>query len=73
MLSAGQSAGNILPTSSPFVSAKRKRKRISPLAATVEVKLQSRNEQLPHWPKEASSCLPGLERSIKGKEGKLRY
>jgi hypothetical protein len=61
MLSAGQSAGNVLPTTSPFVSAKRKRKRISPLAATVEVKLRNRNEQLPPWPNEASSCLPGLE------------
>jgi hypothetical protein len=43
------------------VSAKRRRKRISPLPATVEVKLRNRNEQLPHWPNEAFSCLPGLE------------
>jgi len=61
MLSAGQSAGDALPTTSPFVSAKRKLKRISPLTETVEVKLWKRNEQLPHWPKEASSCLHGIE------------
>ncbi len=39
MLSAGQSGGDTLPTTSPFVSAKRKLKRISPLTETVEVKL----------------------------------
>ncbi len=61
MLSAGQSAGNILHPSSPFVSAKRKRKGISQLPATVEVKRWERNEQLPHWPKEVSPCLSGLE------------
>jgi len=54
MLSPGQSAGNVLPTTSPFVSPKRKRKRISPPAATGEVKLRNRNEQLPPWPNEVS-------------------
>ena len=47
MLSAGQSAGNILHPSSPFVSAKRARKGISQLAVTVEVKRWDRNEQVP--------------------------
>jgi len=61
MLSAGQSAGNILRPSSPFVSDRRERKGISQLAATVEVKRWNRNEQLPHWPNEVSSCLSGLE------------
>ena len=44
MLSAGQSAGNILHPSSPFVSAKRERKGGSQLAATVEVKRRNRKE-----------------------------
>ena len=65
MLSAGQSAGNILHPSSPFVSAKRERKGISQLAATVEVKRWNRNEQLPHWPNEVSSCLFRLENTVK--------
>ncbi len=39
MLDAGQSAGDALSTTSPFVSTKRKLKRISPLTKTVEVKL----------------------------------
>ena|GEM_PF-5415277 len=45
MLSAGQSAGNILQSSSPFVSDRRERKGISQLAATVEVKRWNKNEQ----------------------------
>ena len=61
MLSTGLAAGNVLPTTFPVVTAKRRRKKISPLSATVEVKLRNRNEQLPHWPNEAFSCLPGLE------------
>jgi len=47
MLSAGQSAGNILQPSSSFVSAKRARKGILQLAGTVEVKRWNRKEQLP--------------------------
>jgi len=62
MLSAGQSAGSILQPSSPFVSAKRARKGIPQLAAMVEVERWKRNEQLPHWPNEVSSCLSGLEK-----------
>jgi len=64
MLSAGQSAGNILHPSSPFVSAKRERKGGSQLAATVEVKRRNRNVQLPHWPNEVSSCLLKLENTV---------
>jgi hypothetical protein len=66
MLSAGQSAGNILPTTSLFIFAKRKLKRIFPLTATAEVKLRNRNEPLPHWPNEAFSCLHGLENKSGG-------
>ena len=47
MLSAGQTAGNILHPSSPFVSAKRALKGISQLAVTVEVKRWDKNEPLP--------------------------
>jgi hypothetical protein len=47
MLSAGQSAGNTLHASSPFVSAKRARQGIPQLAVTVEVKRWDRNEQPP--------------------------
>ena len=61
MLSASQLAGNILQPTSLFVSAKRSRKGISQLPTTVEVKRWERNEQLPHWPKEVSSCLSELE------------
>ena len=54
MLSAGQSAGNILHASFPFVSAKRALKGFSQLAVTVEVKRRDGKEQLP----------PGAKRSI---------
>ena len=47
MLSAGQSAGNTLPASSLFISAKRTRQGIPQLAVTVEVKRWDRNEQPP--------------------------
>ena len=47
MLSAGQSAGNILHAYSPFVSAKRARKGFSQPAVTVEVKRWNGKEQLP--------------------------
>ena len=65
MLSAGQSAGNILHPSSSFVSAKRERKGISQLAATVEVKRFNSKKSLPHWPNEVSSCLSGIENTEK--------
>jgi hypothetical protein len=64
MLSAGQSAGNILHPSFSFVSAKRERKGGSQLAATVEVKRRNRNIQLPYWPNEVSSCLLRLENTV---------
>ena len=64
MMSAGQSAGNILQPFSLFVSAKRKRKGGSQLAATVGVKLRNRNVQPPHWPNEVFSCLSRLENPL---------
>jgi len=64
MLSAGQAAGNILLPSYTFIAAKRKRKGISQLAATVEVKRWHRNEQMPPWPNEVFPCLSGLENTV---------
>ena len=68
MLSAGQSAGNIFQPNTHFVYAKRKRKRISMFAETAEVKLWDKDEQLPYWPNEVSSCLSGPEN-----EGWLKF
>ena len=47
MLSAGQSAGNLLQPSSSFASVKRALQGISQLAVTVEVKRRNKNEKLP--------------------------
>ena len=64
MLIAGQSAGNILHTYFPFISAKRARKGILQLSATVEVKRLNRNQQPPHWPNEVPSALHGLKKTL---------
>ena len=55
MLSAGQSAGNILNASSPLVSAKRALKWLSQLAVTVEVKRRNGKEPPPPLAKRSIS------------------
>jgi hypothetical protein len=47
MLRAGQSAGNVLHESSPFVSAKRALQVLAQLSVTAEVKRWNGKERLP--------------------------